>query len=305
MRPCSLLACVLALALLLPGAAPAATCALRLLADVPLRDTDDFLTIEVSLDGHPASLLLDTGSEAGLISPDAARALRLPRKTGQHAVLRTAGGGGLPMVTIARLTIGALTLLGVPMPVGDLPTIPAITPPVVGLIGGDLLGRLEVEIDAPGNRLRLFAGEGLATLCRDLPPWREGFDSIPLSPLGNRRTLAVTLDGHPITALVDTGARSRIVSTSAALALGVDPEILAADPGGEAGGVGMPDAVYHWHRFRALQIGGEVAANPVLTVTPFSDGAGLLLGADWFARHLVWISNATDRMFVRPARPAH
>ena len=107
------------------------------------------------------------------------------------------------------------------------------------------------------------------------------------------------LDGRPVEALLDSGARSRIVSRRAALASGVEAAVLDGEAGGLTSGIDGHEVVYHWHRFHSLQIGGEVASDPVLTVTPIDGPFAMLLGADWFEQHRVWVSYGTDRLFFQ------
>ncbi len=282
------------------GAVPArADCGLALVAEVALRDTDGYLSIPVSLAGRPASMLIDTGSDAGLLSPGAARGL--PVERGRVAHVSGTGGGarGVPVATVPTLGIGDLSLGAVPFPLGALPAFPRIVPPIAGLIGGDLLSHFEVEIDASGGVLRFYQAHELSSLCRDLPPWRGPVETVGLTPVGNRMALGVSLDGKPITALLDSGARSRIVSRRAALTGGVDAATLEAEPGGITSGIDGREVLYHWHRFDTLRVGGETDRNPVLTVTPLSDPFDMLLGADWFERHRVWVSYATSRLFFQ------
>ncbi len=292
----------LVLALLIglgPGPAHAADCGLRLMADLALRDIDGFLSVEAVLADRPVSLLVDTGSDAGFLSPGAARGLRTERA--HPAELSGTGGRGrnVPVAT-ASLALGNLRLDGVPFPLGDLPSMPRIVPAVVGLIGGDLLSHFEVEIDVSRGMLRLYEADGLSRLCRDLPPWPGRTDTVPLTRVGNRMLLAAMLDGRNLKALLDSGARSRIVSRSAALASGADPGTLDAEPGGITSGIDGHETLYHWHRFGTLSIGNETVHGQTLTVTTLRDQADMLLGADWFARHRVWISYGTSLLFTQP-----
>jgi predicted aspartyl protease len=281
-----------------PGA-HAAECGLTVAAVIPLADHLGFLSIPVSIGPHPMSMLIDTGSDAGLLSSLMASDNEI---TTAHPASVTGTGGvrhEIPVAIVPDVAIGALLLGRVAFPIGSLPALPRITPPVEGLIGGDLLSHFEVEIDVASGVLRLYAARDLTSLCRDLPPWTGSFDALPLERSGNRMTLHVTLDGHPVTALLDSGARSRIVSRDAALAAGVEARTLDAEPGGLTSGIGGHETIYHWHRFRTLAIGTETEYAPVLTVTALPDGPGLLLGSDWFERHRVWISYATSRLFVQ------
>ena len=277
-------------------------CGLRLVAEVPLRDTDGFLSVEAAVGGAPASMLVDTGSDAGLLSAAAARTGRLPVERRRMAVVSGTGGGSLRIpVATASLGLGGLLVRNVAFPLGALPALPRIAPPVQGLIGGDLLSGFEVEFDVAGGVLRLYQASGLSSLCRDLPPWSGVFDTVALTRAGDRMVVPAVLDGRPIEALLDSGARSRIVARRAALAAGVDAAVLDGEAGGLTSGIDGHEVVYHWHRFRRLQIGEEIAPGPMLTVTPLEGPFEMLLGADWFERHLVWVSYGTGRLFFRPA----
>lgn len=286
------------------GLRPAHTAdaASRLLARTALRDTDGFLSIVAAIDGEAFSFLLDTGADAGLLAPRVAARLALPHPGWARAHVAGTGGqaADAPVVTLATLAIGdTLLLRDVPVPVGRLPAWPAIEPPVAGLIGGDVLRQFGVEIDVPGGTLGLFAPAAAAGgPARGNPAWSGAFATLPCRALGNRLVVDALLDGRRVSALVDTGARSRIVSVRAAE---VPPGLLAGEPGGLTSGVEGRESVYHWHRFRSLVIGGERAVDPVLTVAPLAEDVDMLLGADWFATHVVWLSYSTGFVFVRPA----
>ena len=273
----------------------------RLLAQAALRDTAGYLSIVAAVDGVACSFLLDTGADAGLLAPPLAERLGLPRPRGARA--RFFGMGEVaveaPVAIVRTLALDPrFVLRDVPVPLGTLPAAPAIDPPVAGLIGGDLLSRFAVEIDVAGGTLRLFEpllpSSGPAS---GVPPWTGRFSTLPLRRLGNRVAVAVRLDGRPLLALLDTGARSRIVSVRAAA---VAPDVLAGEVGGLFSGVEGGESVYHWHRFRDLAVGDEVARAPVLTVAPLAGDADMLLGSDWFAGHQVWLSYSTGYAFVRP-----
>lgn len=288
-------------------------CAVTRIARVPLRDDGGYLSVPVSIAGRAAqgaySLVVDTGAEGGLISGRVAEALGLLIDSGRRTVLYGTGGAGgmVPNVLIADLRLTTedgqgLDLGPLSTPVGDLPGQPMITPPVAGLLGGDVLSHFDLEFDVAGGWLSLWRMRGDDGACHAAPAWHGAYDTVPLVRDGHRVAVGVELDGQALTALVDSGARSRILSTDAAARVGVSEDRLAVDPGGETSGVDGRTKWYHWHRFASLRIGNEVEHAPVLTVAPLRDRVDMLLGADWFARHNVWISYAGNRMFVRPAR---
>ncbi len=294
-------------AVLAAGPAFAQACLRQKLAEAPLRDDDGFISMPVAIDGRAASLLVDTGSDTGLLTEAAAAGLGLERDPDRQMLLRGTGGIGrrVPNVVLPSLAIGGMRLAGSSVPVGTLPAMPVVEPPVAGLLGADVLSRFDLELDLPHRRIG-FWRIGTGSIACAPPPGRDGsFDAIALRRDGDRLELDARLDGKPISVLVDTGARSRILSTTAARRLGVDGDRLGADPGGVNAGIDLHPTEYHWHRFRQLVIGTETTRDPVLTVAPLAEPVDLLLGADWFATREVWISYATNTLFVRKAATWH
>ncbi len=287
-------------AVLAAGPAAAQACLRQQLAEAALRDDDGFVSMPVAIDGQAASLVVDTGSETGRLTGAAADGRGLRRDGDRRTLLRGTGGTGrrVPNVLLPSLAIGGMRLDGGSVPVGSLPAMPVVDPPVAGLLGADVLSRFDLELDLPHRRIGFWRVRTGSVACAP-PPGAGGYQAIPLRRDGDRLLLTARLDGQPLSVLVDTGARSRILSTVAARRLGVYGDRLGADPGGVNAGVDLHPSEYHWHRFRRLVIGGETVENPVLTVAPLAEPVDLLLGADWFATREVWISFATNTMFVR------
>ena len=277
------------------GGTASAACDVHAVAETKLRDVVGFLTIQASIGGVPVSLLLDTGAEAGLVTPDAALRLRLPLDPSRRTLVQGTGGAGavIPHVMLSGLAIGGLELPPRSVPVGPLPAVPRTVPPVAGLLGADALSGFDVEIDVRHGRLALHRVSGE---CEAPVPWAH--DAVALRRTGDRLIASARLDGHPIDALLDTGALSIALDTGAARALGVTADALASDPGGIGGGVDMREVPFHWHRFASLAVGGIIIRHPVITVTPVREATPMLLGASWFAGRRVWLSYATARMFV-------
>lgn len=268
---------------------------MQTVAELPLRDSAGFLTVAASVAGQPVSLLLDTGAEAGLVTPEAARRLRL--RLDPHRRTRVEGTGGAGAVAthvvLSGAVLGSIALPSRSVPVGPLPAIPRVVPPVAGLLGADALAGFDVEIDVRRNRLALHEIYGD---CDDPVPWPHS--TVPLRGVGDRLTLTAMLDGKPFEALIDTGALSIVLDPETAATLGVTAGMLAVDPGGVSGGVDMREVPFHWHRFASLAIGEATLRNPVLTVTTVHEATPILLGASWFMAHRVWLSYATGRLFI-------
>jgi predicted aspartyl protease len=296
----------LLLASLLAAASAHAACEIAPTAETALSDTFGFLTVPASIDGERASLILDTGSESGLIEPEAAARLRLPSDPLRYSLVQGTGGDGgfSPHVLIRRLEIGTVAVRGWSIPLGPLPARPRLAPPVAGLLGADLLSGFDVELDVPQRRLALHPIGGPPARCEEVgaPPWPGAFDTLPLRRSGNRLLAEVAVNGQKMTALIDTGAQSITIGTASARRAGVGAPELERDPGGIGGGVDMREVPFHWHRFATFQIGRETIQNPVLTVSPLQEDADLLLGSPFFATRRVWLSYSGARMFVQLSR---
>jgi len=263
-----------------------------LLAELKLRDDAGYLSVPASFNGAPVSLLVDTGAEGGLVTPDIVRALGLPRDPTQSTFVQgSRGGRPVPNVLIQQFALDHLVLGTLSVPVGALPGAPSISPPVAGLLGANVLSHFAVEMDVRGGFLKFWqpgAAVGFAGM------------SLPLIRDGDRLKVPVTLDGTQFLALLDSGARSRVVAEHTAQRLGIDAERLAVDPGGVTSGVDLRRSIYHWHRFSTFQVGGQHERNPVLTVAPLPPDIDMLLGADWFAAHRVWIDYTGLRLTFAP-----
>nr|WP_249208826.1 retroviral-like aspartic protease family protein [Acetobacter okinawensis] len=294
------MAAALALLELVPYAASAQSCP-KLVARVALRNDQGFLNIPVSLNGHAASMIVDTGSEGSLLSPEAAALFDTRLDPSRHTMVHGTGGVGriVPNAVVRSFKMGGLEFGPVSVPVDTLPAVPRTEPAVEGLVGGDLLSRYDVEFDVAQGTLSFWSVG--TPKCAGPQGWRYIYRAVPLQNAGERVIARVELDGHALEALVDSGARSCIVSTRAAERMGVSAAQLATDPGGLTTGVDGHQQTYHWHKFGMMQVGQEQEHAPVLTVAPVQDTVDMLLGADWFAAHRVWISYRTHMLYVMPA----
>lgn len=280
-----------------PGPLPPG-CALTLRATVPLRDERNFMLAPVALEGEPATLVVDTGAEATTIMPAAVQRLGLkPDGLRPTTLLGVAGRVRSQDVRLHRLSLADLTLrLDNGVGVGDLPAFPGVAPPVSGLLGADVLSRFEVELDLPGRRMSLYS----AQRCAGYLPW-PGAVALPLDrPRGGLAFVTAQVDGKPVRALLDTGARTTLVTRAAALRLGVSDAALAGDLRHAGVGVGSATIAFRQHRFASIGVPGATMRDSVASVADLRlPGVDMLLGADFLGRRRVWISYATGRLFLR------
>lgn len=284
----------------------APTCELARAVVLPLRDDGGYLSVPVTVNGQDASMIVDTGSEGSLMTPQGVSALHLPADPEHRTMMQGPNGSPrlVPNIRIQDLRLGTRSAGELPlgmgtMAVGILPGSPMIRPPVYGLLGADVLADYDLEFDVPHQRLTLWTVRLNSSVCHQPPAWSGHWTTTPVQRQSGRLMVAFMLDGLKGTALLDSGARSHIVSTDFAHRVGLTDEQLARDPGGLTAGVDLGERQYHWHRFGQLELGGTVWTHPVLTVAPVHDQADMLLGSDWFAHHEIWLSYATKQLFFR------
>ena len=266
--------------------------------ELPLRAERNFLLAAATLDGAPATLLLDTGAETTTLTPETVAALQLPPDASRPgSIVGIAGTVASANVVLPRLALGNVVLASAhSVGVGTLPSLDGMQPPVAGLLGVDVLAAYEVELDLPHRRMALYT----PSPCAAPPPW-PGAVAVPLQRTQSGLAfLDVLVNGHPVRALLDTGARTSLLTQQAAHSLGVTEQMLAGDEERTGSGVGSASVSFRRHRFASLGLPGAMDRDALANVGDVQlPGADMLLGADYLGRRRVWISYATGRLFLR------
>lgn len=268
---------------------------------LPIGHAGPFASVASTIDGTPASLVVDTGAGQTVLSLAAAQ--RAHVALDPHWTVRATGIGGT--ATYATGHVARLML-------GDIPVTPALVtimpkvPLADGNIGMDILGDVDLDIDFPAGHITLYRG----LLCPDTKlPWNVPAAEVhtqAIMPHGLPDTarprellLAMEINGKPALAMIDTGAGFSLVSRSFAARLGVTDAALEAGPTMHLAGL-SPDAAYGrlW-RFEEERIGTERIVGPAMVVADLH-GADfdVLLGMDYLALHRVWLSYGARRIFV-------
>jgi predicted aspartyl protease len=255
--------------------------------------------VEVFANRAAVLLLLDTGAEATVLTPAAAQ-----RIGAQHARVewgRQMHGltGDIPAgeLELRNLTIGGVEVPRRRVRVGPIEIVNALSGPLDGVLGADILHSFDIDLDLPGRRMTLYQGQSCAAAS---PAWAQPYARIAAgrSP-SNRLFFSVQLDGRRINALFDSGAQFSVLSTRIALALGVNEAVLARDPPVTVRGADGEQLSAHAHRFFRLEVDGEVIRNAEIDVTEISlNEADLVLGIDFLGSRRVWISYGSQQLFL-------
>lgn len=281
-----------------PGASTA--CLLAPVARVPIVMHGNTLVVHASIDGAPLALLVDTGAERTLLTEAAVERLRLARDP-RHAT-RTYGIGTPTTSLDARLPDGLL-LGNTPfrierVSVGSFGIAPLAGDAADGLLGADLLLPYDLDLDLPAHEITLYWPR---TACpQAAPPWTQPYVSLPgVIAKSDRLLVPFELDGVRGMGVLDTGAQLSSISRRMARRTGLVEAALEMDRTAVAHGAAPEQITVRIHRFHELRVGPGVMHAPDLPVVPMTDTMGdALIGADFFRGRRVWVSFATQQVFV-------
>jgi predicted aspartyl protease len=280
------------------GTVDARTCKVERRAELPVRLVLGHIVVPASINNHPVELAVDTGASSSMLTVEAAERLGLPPDPHRSTTVHGIGGTITTRNVLARsFIVGGEDRMASSITTGHLSALDQADSSISGLLGADYLQFSDVELDLPHGRMVLWNVHDCAS---DFLGWHVPHFVLPLYRYQPNRLVAyVRVDGQKVTALIDWGARATTLTTAAATALGVTPEALSHDRSGTSHGVDQNEVPIRIHRFEQLSIGPATFRNIALEVADLHvSDVGMLLGVDYFRTRHVWLSYATEQMFV-------
>jgi predicted aspartyl protease len=278
--------------------APTGFCVLKPMAEVSARFVQGHVLVPANIDAAPVQMLVDTGATTSMLTPESVVRLRLPIDTSRASAIHGTGGTVITRNVLVRsLRVGNQDWLAGSIATGSLARQYQEDPPLVGVLGADFLDRFDIELDVPQQRMVLWRVEH----CQgDFIPWQGRHFPVRLTRYPpNRMVAQAHIDGHPVAALIDWGATSSTISTAAAAAVGVSPTMLLHDQLLATRGVDQKLLSARRHLFGLVAVGPVLYRNVVVEVVDLHiPDVGMLLGADFVRTRHVWLSYATNQMFV-------
>ncbi|MEJ1977187.1 MAG: retropepsin-like aspartic protease [Acetobacteraceae bacterium] len=270
-------------------------------AEVPLTLQDGLLTVPATIEDKPVTMVVDTGAERTLITPNTVSELRLDRdKDHRTTVMGTGGSTVSANAKLQSFGFGGFELLDQSYAVSPLGPSARES----GLLGADWLSQFDVEIDVPQRRMALYQVHGCDGR---YIPWRgpyANFTHVRQYGVG-LPLLPIQIGGQPVTAILDSGSNITQMTDAAASRLGVSEAELAAGPAGHSFGVDQTQLTTHLHRFADMDVGADHFASVLLSVGPVQvPEADMLLGADYLWTRRVWLSYETHQVFIQHSTPA-
>jgi hypothetical protein len=269
----------LAAMMLASTGAAAQDCTLKQMASLDMTMLPDgTFAVPVSINGATLQLAVVTGGIFTKISAEAAAKLGLAEVQSGYEIYGGRGKLKLTSATAKSFKVGnnearyfhLAVVHGAPevadQPSGDSPTID-------GELAPDFLSLFDIEIDMAKKKMNLFSQDhcpgkvvywtqsGYAEL-----PFRFTSGTISVTP---HIQLQMTLDGHEISAALNTGSPgSWIGKTSAAQLYGVDD----TSPGVVKSPIASDDFPVYRKQFGLLTLGGLTVQNPQVDIDPGKSG---------------------------------
>ena len=275
---------LLSLAMLLPLVANAGSQPLQ-------RTSVGHLATRVAIDGHGEQLfVVDTGASTSALYEHTRARMGLAPEAGAQVELYGAGGAQM----IERYRLPRLSVAGVEadrLLVPGLPTGVKHGAEVMGILGRDVFGDYMVEFDLGSDRFGLHRPGAL-------PMSAAGWDDIPITlmPDAGFVVLQVTVDGAPVTAVLDTGARRTYLNWHAARAAGVTPETEGLKKETRASGATGHAFEYSTREFQGIAIGATAFRPSTLSISDLP--VFVPMGMDKAPAMIVGLDLMGDRRFV-------
>lgn len=278
-------------------AGPVGACIVHRDADLLVRRERDFILLPAILDGRPVQMVLDTGAEVSTISPAVALSFGLVSDPLNGRVLLGVGGDvRTGSVLASRFAVGELPPQPQRFSVSPIDILPELSPPVAGLLGADLLGGRDLELDVPRSRAALYTLRG----CPDFQPWPDPKGVALTRTQSGLGFVVVDFDGSAVRALLDTGARTSFMTRQLAESLGITDAMLADDPATVRVGISRSAIDVRQHRFERISLGPVTWRDVAVGVADVTlPGVDMLLGADLLSRQAIWISPARKMLWLR------
>jgi len=294
----------LVLSAVLGGAVAAADagsggCGASRLGEITVATLRNAPIITVTANGAPITLLLDTGAEWTILTPAAAKRVgaQTPQIEFQRQLRGLAANLATNEVELRSFTAGNVAIPWRRVRVAPLNMPSVFSGPLDGVLGADTLSSFDVDLDLPRHRMVFYGKQSCPNAA---PAWTEPYATISARrTFSNHLSFAAQLDGRQIDTFIDTGAQVSVVSSRAALAVGVTEAALARDRATVTLGAAAERLNSHIHRFSRMEVGGEVVRNPELIVADVSlKDADLILGIDFLSSRRLWLSYGSQQIFL-------
>lgn len=279
------------------ASAAQAACVVAEIAKLPVTMEGMSPLITAKINGTDTRLIADSGAFWSTLSPSAAVQFKLKatRTIGMRGV------GGRTTASVARVSDFGLAG-GTVHNVDFLIQGNEFAYGISGVLGQNVWAAFDVEYDLANGLIRLMRPVNCGKE-QPLAYWVSGSAQPPsmveISPTkADLHTVGeAQINGTKIRAYFDTGASTSLLNLAAATRAGIKPTDPGARPGGVQHGFGGSYAETWIVPVTDFKIGGEEIRNTHLRIGGANNDYDMLVGADFFLSHRVYVSNQQHRLY--------
>jgi tetratricopeptide (TPR) repeat protein/predicted aspartyl protease len=283
------------------GMAIGGGCKIAKIAELPVTMIDMHPMVTAQINGVDALFIADSGAFYSMLSPASAAEFKLNSYPAPFGLF-VRGTGGSASVSVAKVKV--FTLAGVP--IHNVEFLVGGGDPGgggVGLLGQNVFSIGDVEYDLAKGAIRLIHEEGCKKV--NLAYWVTG-TSQPYSmmdiewttPRSPHTTGTATINGVNIRVMFDTGAYTSVLSERAAERAGVRVDSPGVTDAGYSRGIGQRMVKAWIAPFASFKLGDEEIRNTRLRIgDPGIDTADMLIGADFFLSHRIYVASKQHKLF--------
>ena len=318
------LAFALALGPGIGSSALAAPCHLVRYGQAPISGENGYLILlPVTIDGHKAKFMVDTGGIYSTISKYAVRALGLHPQSYETGIFGADGRRFDKVVVVNEFGMGSVVSKHAILLIQPIHSTTGINH-FDGTIAPGLLRNFDLDFDFGGGQFNLFGQNDCGARA---VYWSRKAGSVDFRLRNNHVVVPVTIDGETMRAIIDTGASGTLLSEGEARRrFGLKP----GDPGLEpVKGAKPDDLVQYTHAFKSLTIGDVTVQNPQIGIlsddmkkaigqryggsasgSPYlfadtHDIPEVTIGLDVLSRMHIYIAYRARTIYVTPASAGH
>ena len=285
---------VLVLAMELPGAKastdPACVVGESTVLPITFAGRDEGPTIPGTINGRPASVLVDTASEATLLNRPALEKLGIHVRSSETNY----AGVDILMANVANVTVGPISARG------WFSVLESKNDIGVNL-GANYLSRHDLEIWWANKQVKFSRPQG----CRQtfLAMWDPNAHVVPFETHQYRKDLRawfkVRINGKDVDAIFATAHPYSILDLHTAARLGITPEAPGAVEVGVATGWREKSHTVWRVPVEDMSIGGYKVQDASIRLMDLTlSGEMMVLGADFLRNHRVLISMSQRRLYI-------
>lgn len=261
--------------------------------------------IIAAVNGQPVKLALDTASQQTLLTNSGAQKLRLPPDKEHISSTVSINATGTPRwnydARIDTLSIGETTFRPQHIHITDQYASATMNNAVSGAIGLDILSQYEIEIEMNPEKqtgsVNLYTAYGCSD---DFVPWTGHHDTLPMShPTQDSHVIIIptAINKTPQPGILDTASTNTMISQDIIDQNQIKKQTIIGDDTIDGSGQHLST----WSQtIQQMQIGEELFNQPTVSICACSlPNAPVLIGEDYIGPRKIWISNATQQVFVK------